>query len=404
MRLSLLDWAACAIAGATEPVATMTRAMVLAEGGRSEATLVGQPIRVPMRAAALANGAASHALDYDDTHFGHIGHPSVAVVPAALAAAQATGAGGADFLVAALIGAETSIRVGIWLGRAHYQAGFHQTATAGAFGATMAAGRLLGLDSAQLVNAIGLVSSRASGLKAQFGRMGKPLNAGIAAANGVEAALLARGGITSDAQGLDSFGAACAGEADETAFDGLGSRWLMLGVSHKFHACCHGLHAMLGGIADIGHADPADVQAVSVTAHPRWQTVCNIKAPTTGLAAKFSFRMCAAMALAGVDTGTPESYSDQVANDPVLIRLRDRVVVRFDAAIAETATTVRVQLRDGSSLYAEHDIANAQPVSVTAEKLHKKAAALLGADRANALWQALSAGPDMPKLLAVLQG
>ncbi len=175
MRLSLFDWAACGIAGRDEPVVRIVRHMVLAEGGAGEAGLIGGGA-APARGAALANGTASHALDYDDTHFGHIGHPSVAVIPAALAIAQKTGADGARFVQACLVGAELSVRVGMWLGRAHYQLGFHQTGSAGAFGATAAAGRLLGLDAGAMAHALGLCTTRASGLKSQFGTMGKPYN------------------------------------------------------------------------------------------------------------------------------------------------------------------------------------------------------------------------------------
>ena len=158
--------------------------------------------KVPARAAALANGTISHALDYDDTHFAHIGHPSVAILPAALAAGEEVDASGAAVLDAFLIGAEASIRIGMVLGRPHYDRGFHQTATAGAFGATVAAARVMALTRDQTRQALSLVSTRASGLKSQFGSMGKPYNAGIAASNGVEAAALARRGFVSADDGV----------------------------------------------------------------------------------------------------------------------------------------------------------------------------------------------------------
>jgi 2-methylcitrate dehydratase PrpD len=239
LRLSLLDWCAVAFAGRDEPVARALRAQAREEGGAPQAALVGAPVRAPARMAALVNGATSHALDYDDTHFAHIGHPSVAVIPAALAAGELAGASGADVQAAALVGAEASVRVGLWLGRGHYQAGFHQTATAGAFGATLAAARLLGLDHDQTVMALGLASTRASGLKGQFGTMGKPLNAGLAASTGVEAALWARHGVTSDTRGLEGpqgFGPTHHGAGAAGALDGLGRDWLFEGVHHKFHA------------------------------------------------------------------------------------------------------------------------------------------------------------------------
>ena len=152
--------------------------------------------------AALINGAVSHALDYDDTHFSHVGHLSVGIYPAALAAAEDVGATVSDLLAAFVIGAEAAIRIGTVLGAAHYNLGFHQTATAGAFGATVAAGRLYGLSSEQMRAAIGLCATRASGLKSQFGTMGKPYNAGIAASNGIECAQLARLDMTSCDDGL----------------------------------------------------------------------------------------------------------------------------------------------------------------------------------------------------------
>ena len=138
----------------------------------------------------MVNGAISHALDYDDTHFAHVGHLSVGIYPAVLAIAEQTDATASQVVAAFLVGAEAAIRTGCLLGTAHYNKGFHQTATAGAFGATLAAGRLLNLDEAALRHALGLCASRAAGLKSQFGTMGKPVNAGLSASNGVELSLI----------------------------------------------------------------------------------------------------------------------------------------------------------------------------------------------------------------------
>jgi 2-methylcitrate dehydratase PrpD len=138
-RLSLLDWMSCGRAGASEPLAVSLRALAAAEGGTATASVIAAG-GAPTRMAALVNGATSHAIDYDDTHFGHVGHLSVGVYPAALAVAEETGASAAEMIAAFLVGAEAAIRIGMVLGRAHYKMGFHQTATAGAFGATLAAG------------------------------------------------------------------------------------------------------------------------------------------------------------------------------------------------------------------------------------------------------------------------
>ncbi|SMX35144.1 MmgE/PrpD family protein [Actibacterium lipolyticum] len=409
MRLSLLDWAACGIAGQQEPVARLTRALGLEDGGTGEASVFGTATRLPARAAALINGATSHALDYDDTHFAHIGHPSVAVIPAALAVAEGTGAKGDAFLDAVLVGVEVSVRVGTWLGRAHYQAGFHQTATAGAFGATVAACRLLGCDAAQTAHAVGLTATRASGLKSQFGTMGKPYNAGIAASNGVEAALLAARGFIANPVGLEGaqgFGPTHCGEAVEAALDGLGAEWLFEGISHKFHACCHGTHAMLEAIGALDQTDPDNIARVTVTTHPRWLTVCNLSAPQTGLEAKFSYRLTAAMALSGYDTGALSSFSDALCVDPKLTALRDKVVVLTDETLAETATRVVVERGDGTSVSARFDLDTPIALDVRRGKLRAKAISLLGADREGRLWGAVSntTGPDLAALCALVQG
>ncbi|WP_204114362.1 MmgE/PrpD family protein [Shimia biformata] len=392
---SLLDWMAVGIAGRDEPVSTILRDMVADEGGAGQASVFGLSTRVPARAAALANGTISHALDYDDTHFAHIGHPSVAIFPAVLAVGEARGASAEELRVAALIGIEASIRVGVWLGRDHYQTGFHQTATAGAFGAALAAGRLLGLDETGLAAALGLVSTRASGLKSQFGTMGKPMNAGIAASNGVEAAQLVARGFLPNPAGLEApqgFGATHHGVGDETALAGLGATWLFDRISHKFHACCHGLHATLEALASLPAIDPDDVQKVTIRTHPRWLTVCNQPDPTTGLGAKFSYRMVTAMVLSGVSTAALESYTDALCADPALVALRQKVEVVGADRLTEMQAELRVELVSGDVIDVAHDLDAPMPLDVRLEKLRVKAGALVGGPRAGRLWDLAKAG------------
>lgn len=386
MRLSLMDWAACGLAGREEPLALILRKKGIAEGGQSEASVIGGGM-LPAPRAALINGAISHALDYDDTHFAHIGHTSVGVIPAALAVAERVGARFDDFLAACLIGSEGAVRVGVWLGRDHYQIGYHQTATAGAFGACLAALRLLGADQEQAIAGISLVSTKAAGLKAQFGTMGKPLNAGLAAEAGVEAALWAMAGLTSTTSGLQAFGATHHGRADEAALDGLGEIWQMLEVSHKFHACCHGLHAMLEALSEVTVA-PAEVASVKITTHPRWMTVCNKPAPQTGLEAKFSYTQTAAMALVGIDTSATAAFSDMVAQRADLVALRGLVTVAADGGLSEMQARVQVTLRDGTRVEVAHDLAASMTLEVRAAKLKRKAQGLI-AD-ADTLWSVSS--------------
>jgi len=397
LRLSLFDWAACGIAGAQEPdFAGFRRAQMIEEG---PAQIFGGD-SAGAAAAALLNGTLSHALDYDDTHFAHIGHPSVAVLPAVIALSETLGTPLTEAVDAATLGVEASILTGVWLGRAHYQVGFHQTATAGAFGATLACARLLGLDKSQTRHALGLCASMASGLKVQFGTMAKPLNAGLAARTGVEAALWAQAGMTAAHAGLEAFGATHHGEAAEVMLPR--REWQISTISHKFHACCHGLHAMLEAL---GTADlPAErIAGIRIRTHPRWMSVCNIAAPETGLEVKFSYAHTAAMVLLGHATGSIASFTDEIAHDPALCALRDTIEVVADETLSETQAQVTLTLISGEVRRLRHDLTAPMTLEVRAAKLRTKARALLGEARAEMLWQAVT-GADLETVTACFAG
>ncbi len=400
MRLSLYDWMACGIGGVDEPVSRIMREQALAEGGAAVARLFGGG-DVPARAAAFANGTISHALDYDDTHFAHVGHPSVAVFPAVMALAPDDGDAMLD---AALVGAEVAVRLGFWLGADHYNHGFHQTATAGAFGATAAASRLRGLSGEQTAQALGVASTKAAGLRSQFGTMGKPLNAGLAAECGVVSADLAARGFVSNPDGFDGalgFVETHAGQRDGTAFNGMGSEWLMEHVSHKLHACCHGLHAMIGAFEG-AYAAPDQIKAIEVRTAPRWLTVCNIPQPTTGLETKFSYAHVAAMVLTGRDTTRIDSYTDEAAQDPALVALRDKVTVVASDSVAETETQVIVDLDDGSTREGRFELANVHDPDGLVDGLRRKGRGLVG-EREEALFNATVRQVD-PDALRSLMG
>ncbi len=402
--LSMADFIAVARAGADEPVARITREMVLAEEGRAEAALVGSNARVPARAAALANGAAGHALDYDDTHFAYIGHPSTVVMPTVLALAERTGATASELYDAALIGLEGATRVGFWLGRQHYQIGFHITASAGSFGSTMAASRLLGLTEEQTTHAISLVASRAAGLKSQFGTMGKPYHAGMAASNGIEAALLAKGGFISRSSALDGeqgFAETHAGEANKSAFDGMGDTFLFKDVQHKYHACCHGIHASLEALQKATKGEntsPQQIQNITINVHSRMLRMCNIASPQTGLEAKFSLRLMMALQILGYDTAALDTYTDEVCVAPSITVLRDRVEVRPDDNLTDTQAVVAVTDKTGIKKTAQYDLSDPMPFAEKQSRILAKSASLLGDATAQQLWNTVSAEQILPAL------
>ena len=390
-KLSLLDWMACGIAGTSEPLAVKLRQLAAGEGGQPIASTLGG-MRVPPRMAALVNGATSHALDYDDTHFAHVGHLSVGIYPAALAIAEMEDASAEEMIVAFLLGAEGAIRVGMTLGRAHYNHGFHQTATAGAFGATLTVGRLLGLDRSQMHHALGLCATRASGLTSQFGSMGKPYNAGIAAANGVECATLAGLGFTSADDGLMGhqgfIGAHLPGLGELIGPDITFDSYKFSDNKYKLHACCHGLHAMIEAL-QTSEVTPGvsldDISAFSLSTNPRWLAVCDIKRPRTGLEVKFSYNWLAGMTLRGDDTGDDRLFTDSIAGDSELGCFAERINVKGDDELTDLQARGEISLTDGRAIPVWFDLADPLAPEVLAEKLHRKSSTIIG-DAGAAIW------------------
>ena len=397
LKLSLLDWLAVGIAGENEPVSQVMKETLLQEQGREIASVFGAVQKVPPRAAALMNGTISHALDYDDTHFMHVGHTSVVVFSAVIALAEMQQASGQEILAAALIGSEVACHMGHWLGNEHYNHGFHQTATAGAFGATAAAAHLLKLNEKQTENALGLVSTSAAGLKSQFGTMGKPYNAGRAASNGVEAVLLTLNGFEARADGLECLqGFAdthAAPERRSTSLGALGSPYVFGDVQHKFHACCHGLHAALECILQIQefHAiNHNQVNSIRIWTNPRWLKVCDIKAPSTGLEAKFRYRLTAAMVISGIDTASLQSYCHENCTNPTLVMLRDAVEVIGDADIDDMAAKVEVHLTGGKRLIEKYNLADQPSLRERESRVISKSSTLIGESHAAELWKTIN--------------
>src|SRR5215471_14532972 len=246
---SMTDWLGTAIRGSIEPLADAIAAVIAATGGEPQATIVGRGGRTSALLASLANGAACHALDFDDTHLPAVLHGSAAVAPVVFALSEWRHASGADALAAFITGFELATRIGRVIGKRLTERGWHATATVGTFGAAAAAGRLLGLDARRLAQALGIAGTQAAGLEQSFGTMSKPLHPGKAAMNGLLAALLAREGFTGPTAVLDGAAglpATFLGVTDMgRAVEDLGKRFEILDNSTKFYAACHLTHATI---------------------------------------------------------------------------------------------------------------------------------------------------------------
>ena len=396
-KMSMIDWCGVAYAAKEEPVSKIVTKLIEEEQTKGHSKLISNGKEVSAKSAAFVNGTIGHALDYDDTHFLFTGHPTASAFPTALAIGEELGSSIDEIMLAYMCGVEISTRLGHILGYSHYNKGFHQTATSGAFGATLVASKLLKLNAQQIENALGIVSTRASGLKSQFGTMGKPFHAGIAASNGIEAAKLSKLGFVSCENGIECNQGFLKTHAwDETipeaAINGLGKDFLFPEIKYKFHACCHGLHAFLEALDELktkNNFNPDSIEKISIQTQPSWLQVCNIDSPKTGLEAKFSYRLTAAMSLHGVDTGRLDSYNDEICFDEKIVKTRDKVEVIPNDQM--TNTEALIELKDGSEIYKNsHDLNNKIENELLEKKILTKSSSLLSDKLSNEIFNVLN--------------
>lgn len=353
----ILDWIAVTVGGADEPLTKTLIEVALAEGATGSGRLIGHGETLIASQAALVNGSASHALDYDDVNQRMNGHPTVPLVPALMALADEAPVSGMDFLTAFVAGYEVETLLAEMCGFAHYDKGWHGTATYGTFGAAAAAAKLLGLDADGSTTALGIAATQAAGLKSMFGTMCKPLHAGKAAANGLLAARLASRGFTSRDDAIE-----CAQGFAATQADGFkarpvrpdpAARFAVEENLFKYHASCYLTHAGIDALNELREEhgiEPGQVVSVRQYVPGTHFTVCHIPEPRTGLEVKFSMRHTAAMALAGVDTGALDSYDDAIASRADLVTLRDKVDVVAKQLPTRMQAEVAVELNDGRNL------------------------------------------------------
>jgi 2-methylcitrate dehydratase PrpD len=393
----LIDWFAVTLAAWDDPLARILVEEAAEEGGRPLATLIGRGTRVARLQAALINGAASHALDYDDVNMALTGHPTVTFTPALLAQAEGSGIDGRAFIAALVAGYETACRVGALVQPDHYRHGFHATATVGAFASAAACARLLGLDAERTATAFGIAGTQAAGLKSVFGTMCKPLHAGMAARAGLAAARLAARGFTSRGDILEcAQGFAATHSRDFNPGQALGEPPQGFHIRNnlfKYHAACYLTHAPIECVKALrlNHGiEPEAVRRITLRIDRDTDKVCNIQEPASGLEAKFSLKLTTAFALAGIDTASMDSYNNENTTDPRLTALRDRVEIEFQSGWSHTLAEMSVELADGRRLEGRYDSGVPErDVGRQGEKVAAKYRALatpvLGARKAEAL-------------------
>jgi len=251
-RHAMHDIVACMVAGAGDEGSARVRATIAPYGG-GPATVFGATAKAATPWAALANGMAAHALDFDDNYLPGFTHATAVLGPALFALGEEIGASGRQILDAYIVGLEMHGAVGRGVNRDHYDMGWHGTSTVGCIGTAAACGRLLGLDSDQMTNAMSLGVSMSSGAKVQFGTMAKPYHAGMAAKNAVLAAQLAANDFEARDVALegklgfkDLYGGPNArGWADVLPTVGKPLAIVEFGLAPKLYPCCGSTHRVL---------------------------------------------------------------------------------------------------------------------------------------------------------------
>ena len=320
-KVTLMDWIAVTLVGKDDPLVAKLVNYADLLGGKEQATVIGYGLKKNIIETALINGAASHALDFDDTLEIIIGHPTVTLYPALVALAEWKGFSGKELQAAYLIGLKTAALIGHCGGMDHYMHGWHGTSTIGHFASAAGCSKLLGLDEQQTVYALGIAGTQASGLKSAFGTMCKPFHAGKASQAGLMSALLAADGFTSTDNILEvdfGFLKVLNGKLNKNAAEVLNAPWEAADLAQKYHASCHATHSPIEGTLAILEEEGLsidDIKSIKLHVSELALGAAGKTDPQTGLAGKFSIPYCVANALLRSDTGT-KAFTDEKVNDP----------------------------------------------------------------------------------------
>lgn len=391
-KRGVLDWLGCALAGSRHP--TLDRLlMVLQEcGGKPQATVFGRSLKLGFLDAPIANGQAGHLLDYDDTHMGGtLLHASSPTLAALFSLAERGLVSGAEFLLAYAVGFEAGVRSGR-ASPGHHKGGWHLTGTLGSIAAGAAAGKLLKLDAKQTVHAMAIAATQSAGMQQNRGTMCKSFHAGKAASSGVLAALLAERGFDGSLEIIEGKRGYCRIYSDVAAPDelihDLGMRWEIERNGHKPYACGVVQHPAIDAVLTIrsqADIDPTRIEAIELRVNPLVVSVTGVEAPDTGLQSKFSVYHSAAVALIDGAARIPQ-YTDERADDPAVIALRQKIKVTVDESLrSDQAEAVVLTNGVRHRTFVEHASGTADNPMSDAEieaKFLANAAPVIGSDRA----------------------
>ena len=427
-KVGILDTVGVTLAGSREETTRIVETVLSPGAGAGASLVLGGGRRVSALDAALINGAASHALDFDDMNNTLGGHPSAPILPALFALADDTGASGRDFVAAYVAGFETECKIGMGVHFYHYTKGWHPTATLGVFGAAAACAKLMKLPDDKVATALAVAASLASGIKANFGTMTKPLHIGHCTRNGLFAALLARGGFTANDGAFEhkqGFFNVFNGEGNYDAGKILPA-WakpldiVKPGIAIKQYPCCGSTHSALDAMLKLvrEHKPAAgDIERVDVWTHARRLEHTNRPEPKSDLDAKFSVQYCMTRAILDRRIAI-EHFEGKAYEEPAARKLLPRVhaapytTAQFPAD-NHFGAEVKVTLRGGKVLSAKADqplgrtSENPLPGGLLKEKFENCAARVLPRERVAPLYSAIQGFEnlkDVREVTAIIAG
>lgn len=431
----IIDIVGLQLAALRLPTSAAALRFVAEQGGAEQASVVGLTERVPAAWAAFANGVLAHSLDYDDTHLPSVLHPSASVVPAALAAAETTGATGDDVLDAVAVGIEITVRLGMAgydresNNSIYFEHGQHATSICGTIGSAVAAAMLHGFDAARITDAIGVAASMASGV-IEANRTGgtvKRMHCGWAAHAGVTAAELVRHGFTGPPTALEGrfglFEGFLHGSVDlDAVVNGLGDHWEVPGIFFKPYPANHFTHTAVDAarrLRDRGVVPQDVVTATLSVASPTVRTIgepLEVKQnPETGYQAQFSGPYAVTVGLfggQGLGAGLAD-YTDALAQDADRRALMAKIAVvgsdECDAiypfqfpCVLEVTTTAGETLVE-KVLVNRGGPADALSDDDLAAKFETNAALVLGDEERRSLLAALTDAADIVAASALVR-
>ncbi len=361
---------------------------VVSLGGIPEATIIQTKKKFPAINAALANGACAHALDMDDGHRFAALHPAVAVVPAAIAAAEMVEASTRELITGIVVGYEVMIHLGMAINPSSLQRGFHATGTAGAFGAATASANIMKLSQEETIGALGLAGLQASGLLEinhdDEAAKVKSINPARAAMSGLLSAILAQKGARGPVnifEGEDGFLRAMADEVkDDLLTRDLGQKFEILKAYDKFYAACRHTHPAMDAALEIscrGQIDPAEISKISIETYPVAIKLAGIPHPSTPSAARFSIPFSVALVLMKKDAGA-DKYSEENVKDENIQNLAGKVHLSAGSKWeklypAKRGATVSITDSRNRVWSAEVDLAKGEPENpASQEELYNK--------------------------------